>query len=104
MSFLNFAYPVQAALPVVRTYASSAMGAARPLFGIGILVTFFMVFKPLVLGLLQALKLAVLPRATREQRTGRSRMRDAVMLNRMARDLDQSQPGLAAELRGFASR
>ena len=34
----------------------------------------------------------------------KQRLQQAVALNRMARDLDSSQPSLAAELRNFASR
>ena len=34
----------------------------------------------------------------------KQRLQQAVALNRMARDLDDSQPSLAAELRNFASR
>lgn len=34
----------------------------------------------------------------------KQRLQQAVVLNRMARDLDSSQPSLAAELRNFASR
>ena len=37
---------------------------------------------------------------TRQKR----RLQQALVLNRMARDLDTSQPSLAAELRSFASR
>ena len=37
---------------------------------------------------------------TRQKR----RLQQALTLNRMARDLDASQPSLAAELRSFASR
>jgi hypothetical protein len=104
MSILTFATPIQSALPVMRTFAGSMAGAARPLFGLGVLVTLVMVFKPLAAGILRAGLMLVTPRQTTEQRMRRAHLRDMLLLNRMARDLDQSQPNLAAEFRGFASR
>ena len=88
MSVLTFAYPIQSALPVVRTFAGSIAGAARPLFGFGVLLTLLMVFKPLVAGVFRAVLMLVAPRQTTEQRMRRAHLRDTLMLHRMARELD----------------
>lgn len=104
MSILTFVSPAQSALPVVRTFAGSMLGAARPLFGLGVFVTVLMVFKPLITGMLRALLMLLTPRQTTEQRMRRAHLRDMLLLNRMANELDSSQPNLAAEFRGFASR
>lgn len=93
MSFPAIAYPAQVAV----TYA-------RPLLGLGALLSLFLIFKPMLLGLVRAAILAVKPRQSFEQRTIRSRVKGVLMLNSMANDFDQSQPNLAAELRGLASR
>ena len=104
MSLLTFAYPLQTALPVVRTFAGSLAGAARPLFGLGVFVTLLMLFKPLVAGVLRATLMVLTPRPASDRVARRAQLRDTQMLHRMARELDSSQPNLAAELRGFASR
>lgn len=104
MSIMTFVYPIQSAAPAVRTFTGSMASAVRPLFGMGVLVTLLMVFKPLVAGVLRAALLLVTPRQTTEQRMRRAHLRDMLMLNRMAREMDQSQPNLASEFRGFASR
>lgn len=104
MSILTFAYPVQSVLPLVRTSAGVVLGAARPLFGLGVVVTFLMVFKPMLSGLLRAALMIVTPRPRSATRMQRAHLRDTLMLNRMANELGDSQPSLAAELRGFASR
>lgn len=97
MSFLAIAYPVQAAAQTAVTYA-------RPLLGLGVLVTLFIIFKPMLLGVVRAAWLAVKPRRSLEQRNTRSKLQGVLMLNRMARELDCTQPSLAAELRLLASR
>ena len=97
MSFLAIAFPAQAAAQTAVTYA-------RPLLGLGALVTLFMIFKPMVLGVLHAAWLAVKPHESLEQRNIRSKLEGVLMLNRMARELDCIQPSLAAELRLLASR
>ena len=104
MSVFAFASPLQTALPAVRSFAGSMAGATRPLFGLGVLVTFLMMFKPLVSGLLRAAMMIVAPRKSGARLARQAQLRDTAMLHRMARELDQSQPSLAAELRGFASR
>lgn len=53
--------------------------------------------RPLVAGLFKS-------RKTAEQRRQAKALKNTIALNRMARDLETSQPGLAAELRYFASR
>ena len=104
MSILAFVSPLQTALPNVRTFAGSMAGAARPIFGLGVFVTLLMMFKPLVAGVLRAAMMAITPRPSTERLSRRAQLRDTLMLHRMARELDSSQPNLAAELRGFASR
>lgn len=100
MSFMAIAFPAEVAVP----YAQSFATYARPLFGLGALVTLLMIFKPMVLGLFRAALLAVKPRRTLEQRNIRRKLQGVLMLNRMANELDCSQPSLAAELRLLASR
>ena len=104
MSILNVTYPVQAALPVAQSFFSSAFAIARPVFGAGALMTVLMVFKPLVVGVLHAIRLVFSPRLSLEDRKSRRTLHDVLMLNRMARELDQTQPNQAAELRYLASR
>ena len=100
MSFMTIAFPAQAAVPVAQTFVTYA----RPLLGLGALITLLMVFKPLVFGLFRAAVVAVKPRPTLEQRNFRSKLQGVLMLNRMANELDCSQPSLAAELRLLAAR
>ena len=79
-------------------------GAARSLIGLGIFVTLLMLFKPMIVGMLRAALLLVAPRKSLEQRQADNNMQSVLMLNRMARELDLSQPSLAAELRLLAAR
>ena len=104
ISILHITYPIQAALPVAQSFFNSAFAVARPIFGAGALMTVLMMFKPLVVGVLQAIKLVFSPRLSLDERNSRRTLRGVLMLNRMARDLDQSQPNQAAELRLLASR
>jgi len=104
MSLLSLAFPVQAVLPAAEALAGSAAGAARPLLGIGALATVAVVFRPLLSGVLRAALLVVKPRLSLEERSLRSRMKSVLMLNRMARELECREPGLAAELRSIAAR
>ena len=99
-SILSISYPVQA----LQTIAGSAAVYARPLFGLGALATMLMVFKPMVVGMFQAIRLVFSPRLSLEDRKSRRTLHDVLMLNRMARELDQTQPNQAAELRYLASR
>src|SRR5581483_5362594 len=77
---------------------------ARPLFGLGALATFFVMFKPMLLGMFQAIRLVFSPRLTLEERKSRRTLQGVLMLNRMARDIEQFEPNQAAELRQLASR
>ncbi|MEC5215379.1 hypothetical protein RCH09_000309 [Actimicrobium sp. GrIS 1.19] len=96
--------PLEAAIPAAQVFGRYAATAARPLFGIGIAVGFLMVFKPMLTGLLRAGVVLLKPRPTFAQRSQRSHLRGMLMLNRMANDLESSQPNVASELRAFASR
>ncbi len=104
MSILAIAFPAEAALPALQAFAGNALNLVRPMVGLGVLAAVFVVFKPLLVGLLRAALLVVKPRQTLEQRSERRILQSVVMLNRMARDLDGSDPGLAAELRSIAAR
>ncbi len=85
-------------------FVGPAVAVARPLFGVGALTTFFVMFRPLIVGVLQAAKLVFNPRLSLEERRGRQTLRRAAMLNKLARDFDQFEPNQAAELRLLASR
>lgn len=104
MSILTLAFPAEAALPAFQAFAANALSIARPLLGIGVLAAVLLVFKPLLVGVLRAALLLVKPRRSLEERSARSMLESVLMLNRMARDLDHTHPGLANELRSIASR
>lgn len=104
MSILSLAFPASIAVPAAEAFVGTAVTVARPLLGLSVVAMLAVVFKPLLAGLLRAALLVLKPRQSIEQRTSR-RMRDSMlMLNRMARDLNDTQPSLAAELRWLASR
>ena len=92
MSFLVATFPAQVAV------------YARPLLGLSALVTLLLIFKPLVLGLMRAAWLTIKPRQSLEQRNSRRKLLGVLMLNRMAKEYENSQPNLAAELRLLAGR
>ena len=104
MSILATAFPVQAIIPVAQLFAGMLATFARPLLGIGLLITLLMIFKPLLVGLLRAALLVLQPRLSFEQRSERRTLRSILMLNRMANDFDHVQPNLAAEMRQLANR
>jgi hypothetical protein len=104
MSLLPIAFPVQAVWPAAQAVAGAAIGAARPLLGFGALAAVLVMFKPLLVGIGRAALLALKPRRSLEERSLRRRMRSVLMLNQMARDLDATDPSLAAELRSIGLR
>lgn len=104
MSIWALAFPAEAAIPVVETLALTAARMSRPLLGVGLGAGLLVLFKPLLIGLLQAALLVVRPRRTLEQRSARQNLRDMLLLYRLARQYDESQPNQAAELRALASR
>jgi hypothetical protein len=104
MSILAIAFPAQSAIPVAQFVTNSLIASARPLLGLGAAISLFLIFKPLLLGLLRASVMAFKPRQSLEQRSIRSHLRSMLLLNRMARDLEISQPNMASELRAVASR
>jgi len=101
MSFFISAFSLSA-LPAA--FIGPAVAVARPMFGVGALMTVGMVFKPMLIGVVQATRLVFRPRLSLEERKSRQALRRVAMLNRMARDFDQFQPNQAAELRMLASR
>ena len=101
MSIFTIVLPFQAALPTVETVAAASV--ARPLLGLGILATLLMMFKPLLTGLLRTGLFIFTPRAALQQGTGRRTLQNVEMLNNTVRELETSQPNLAAELRSMAA-
>ena len=97
---MTLGYPTQ----ILQAFAGPAAMVARPLFGLGALATFFVMFRPLVMGVFQAIRLTIFPRLTLEERNSRRTLQGVLMLNRMARDIEQFEPNQAAELRQLASR
>jgi len=75
-----------------------------PLLGLGVFAILLFVFKPLTYGLLRAALLVLKPHQPLQQRNSYSNQCGVLMLNRMANELDMTQPNLAAELRLRASR
>jgi hypothetical protein len=104
MSFLNIAFPATSAMPVAQFALSSIIASARPLLGLGILTTTLIVFKPLLLGMLRASLLLLHPKLSREEKTAKRNLRNILTIHRMASDLDNSSPSMAAELRAIAAR
>jgi hypothetical protein len=100
MYFLSIAFPDEAAIPIAEAFG----GIAGSLVGLTILAALLMLFKPLIVGVLHAALLVIKPRKSLQERKARSDVQAVRTLNRMARDLDSSQPNLAAELRTLASR
>jgi hypothetical protein len=104
MSVLSIAFPVEATLPALQVIGGNLVAILRPMMGFGALAAILVVFKPLLIGLLRAALLVIKPRQTLEERSARTLLQSALMLNHMARDLEAAHPSLAAELRSFASR
>jgi hypothetical protein len=100
MSILSIAIPFDAANPAIQAVAT----AARPLIGLGIFAALLVLFKPLISGLLRTAMLVITPRKALEERKADDKFQGVLMLNRMAREYEFSQPSLAAELRSLASR
>jgi hypothetical protein len=93
MSFLTIATP-----------AANFATVARPLIGLGFLGTFILVFEPLLKGLLHAALLLLKPRHSQAERKASTTLRSMLMINRMARDYEDSDPAFSAELRALAGR
>ncbi|MBO9537794.1 hypothetical protein [Herbaspirillum sp.] len=104
MSFLNIAFPVETAFPYMQTLMGMLAAYLRPALGLGALVTALMVFKPLLMGLVQAVVLVFKPRKSLEQRILAHKFSGKRMLNRMANEYSLTQPNFANELRNMAAR
>jgi|GEM_PF-2355320 len=104
MSIWALAFPAEAAVPVVEAIALTVVRASRPLLGVGLGAGVLLLFKPLLIGLLQAALLMVRPRRTREQRSARQKLSDMLLLGRLARQCAESHPNQAAELLALAAR
>lgn len=88
----------------VINFVSPVASIVRPMIGFGLIATMMMIFKPLLVGILRAALLVLNPRAKSAASLEKQRAKDIIMLNRMARDFDRSQPNLAAELRSMSLR
>ncbi len=75
----------------------------RPMIGLGLLTTSIIIFKPLLTGILRALILLVTPKVKIAEVKNKN-IHSISLLNKMARDLENSQPNVAAELRQLAGR
>jgi hypothetical protein len=104
MSIWALASPAEAALPVAEAFVLTLARSSRSLLGLGATAGLLMLFKPLLVGILQAALLVIRPRRTLEQRGARQRLSASLLLSRMARQFDTEQPNQAAELRALASR
>lgn len=107
MSFLTnltIAIPATSAMPMAQVAFSTIIASARPLLGIGILATMLIVFKPLIIGMLRAALLLLQPKLSREEKTAKRNLRNILTIRRIANDLDNSSPSMAAELRALAAR
>ena len=100
MSISAIAFPVEGALVVAQVFS----GALRPMLGVGLFATFFVMFRPLLAGLLRAGLVILTPRKSLVERRTRDRFDGMGMLRRLARGAELSQPDLAAELRAIACR
>lgn len=76
----------------------------RPVVGLSALAALFFLFRPLIAGLLRGALSVLTPRRSHEERLSRRNMEGVMMINRMARDVHSTHPGLAAELRSIAAR
>jgi hypothetical protein len=101
MSFLDIA---TSALPVAQNIIDNVKHLAVPLLGLIILAAILIIFRPLITGMLRAVMLLLNPRLTREQKTASRNLRNMLTIRRIANDLDNSSPNMAAELRALASR
>ncbi len=101
MSFLDIA---TSALSIAQNIIDNVKHLAVPLLGLIILATIMIIFRPLITGMLRAVMLLLNPRLTREQKTASRNLRNTLTIRRIANDLDNSSPNMAAELRALASR
>lgn len=88
----------------VISFVSPVASIVRPMIGFGIIATLIVIFKPLLVGMLRAALLVLNPRAQSAKKAKNERVKGIMMLNSLARDLDRTQPNLAAELRYMAWR
>ncbi|MDB5852206.1 MAG: hypothetical protein JWR22_247 [Herminiimonas sp.] len=104
MSVFALAFPVETAFPLAQAVARAAVGSARPALGFGAVAAFLVIFKPLIGGFLRAALLVFSPRHSLAKRQAVQRRNGVLFLNRLARQYDDVQPSLAAEMRSLASR
>lgn len=100
MTNLAIAFPAEAAAPIAQAVA----GAARPVLGVGMFAAMLMLFKPLLAAVARTARRLVSPGMAPEQSARKARLKNAFRLQKLARDHEDSEPGLAAELRALAAR
>lgn len=71
---------------------------------VGLSLLFAALFRPLIKGIFSATKLLLFPRKPRADREAEALQKSRMALLAAARNAEHSQPNLAQELRGFASR
>ncbi len=87
----------------VLSLISPVASIVRPMIGLGLLTTSIIIFKPLLTGILRALMLLITPKVKLAEVKIKN-ITGISLLNKMARDLESSQPNMAAELRQLACR
>lgn len=97
MSIITLTAPLEAAATTLPVFGRSVLG-----FGVfGVIVSLTLTFKPMLKGLFRAVMLMITrPAASLEG----GRAAAIGMLQRLAKDFEQTQPDQAAELRWLASR
>lgn len=100
MQLFALSLPLESIIPALQAMTV----VVRPLVGILMACAFVLVFRPLLQGLLKAALLLISPRKSLPERRQHQTLRGVMQLHRMARDMEQSLPNMAAELRSFAAR
>lgn len=93
MSFLNVVTP-----------ATNFADIMRPLIGLSFLGALLLVFEPLLKSLLHAVQPMLKPRKSLCERQASANLHSMLTLSRLARDVEDSDPEMAAELRAIAAR
>lgn len=104
MSIFAVVFPAEAAAPVMAAVLSQGANVLRPLLGLGVFAAFLFLFRPLLVGILRAALMLLAPRKSLQERKLKHRLQSVTMLNRMAREYDGIEPGLAAEIRSLVAR
>jgi hypothetical protein len=107
MTILTLVFPAQVAASMAQAFVGPFAVALRSALGVailGLIAMFGVIFKPLIMGVLRAGQLVIQPRKSAQQRRLLQRLEGVQLLNRLASDVDATQPNLAAEMRYLAAR